>query len=94
MENLQPYQIAQEAIQRTGRMNVLFTSRHSQPVRAWLTAREPHPQVTQYDFYLNTSYGFKCKIHPANFESYQTILLSAFSLSEQQKEQLQLLGLF
>jgi hypothetical protein len=37
---------------------------------------------------------FKCKIHPANFESYQTILLSAFSLSEQQKEQLQPLGLF
>jgi hypothetical protein len=62
MENLQPYQIAQEAIQRTGRMNVLFTSRHSKPVRAWLTAREPHPQVTQYDFYLNTSYGFKCTI--------------------------------
>ena len=35
----------------------------------------------------------KCKIHPANFESYPTILLSSFLLSEQQKEQLQLLGL-
>jgi hypothetical protein len=34
----------------------------------------------------------KCKIHPANFESYATILLSSFLLSEQQKEQLQLLG--
>ena len=62
MENLQPYQIAQEAIQRNGRMNVWFTSRHCKPVRAWLTAREPHPQVTQYDFYLNTSYGFKCTV--------------------------------
>lgn len=62
MQNLQPYQIAQESIQINGRMNVWFTSRHSKPVRAWLTAREPHHQVTQYDFYLNTSYGFKCAV--------------------------------
>jgi hypothetical protein len=62
MENLQPYKIAREAIERNGRMNVWFTSRHSKPVRAWLTAREPHHQVTQYDFYLNTSFGFKCTV--------------------------------
>ena len=62
MKNLQPYQIAQEAIKRTGRFNVLFKPRHSKPVRAWLTARPAHHQVTQYDFYLNTSYGFKCTI--------------------------------
>ena len=62
MEALKPYQIAREAIDRTGRFNVLFKSRHCKPVRAWLTARPAHHQVTDYDFYLNTSYGFKCTV--------------------------------
>ena len=62
MENLQPYQIAQEAIQRNGRMNVWFTPRHSRPMRAWLTARDPHHQVTEYDFYLHIECGTKCTV--------------------------------
>lgn len=53
----QPYQIAQEAIQRNGRMDVWFTFRHFKPERAWLTAREPHSQVTEYDFCVNFEFG-------------------------------------
>lgn len=75
----QPYQVAQEAIQKNGRMNVWFTSRHSKPVRAWLTAREPHHQVTEYDFCLNFEFGANFNISFADkwYAGIQPVLTNA-----------------